>query len=802
MMTRAGLSSVRGLPSEQHARGWVTVQGKVTPTRPPRCARKQHQASLLAGMLLILVFYVPRVAVGQEANPCAGPDLLVERGRLETAEQAYIELILSGEGVQCALDGLGRIDQVKEELEEPAARPCEVANALRAAGRLDDAEAAYVEEMKNSEGRTCAARGLKRIESLRSGRGIVALDIIHFSGVNATPSLFSRWTALIIWIGILVALAAVLTLSFRLSPESWHGTLARVAVIGAGVALLTAARTDWGARQPESWAHVRVDPVKIPLQVGIPREGQVGLVQSEGGGVGAVVVRSKALDIDDVSSAGKYSGQVDLLPDRQGGTVKVDLAVRDWVLYALIAVAVGVGIGWWITHYYRQNRVEWQVRVRCDELWEGITELEAGLSSAAAGSPAARYSLLELARARLREVDGLLGKDDQASVTAANAKLDELDKNRSAFADLVRAVPAVLRAVAELQAQVEASAPPVGPVLFPGEIASLVRANEVLAGRSFSAEGSGPGEVALAATAAVDASLWLGAVTGALGIVRGYLASAWVKRLTADKSMWSDAELLELDTSIDSLAKARRDVLRAGKDGVATALTSAATAWETYLALVWKAEKQAPVPEEQVATGVAVLGMQAGSVDRAAARDVTVGTPAARLLGRDVDAPLSGSYTVSEGDLVAIAVEVRVPDAGGGGRSVTVHWGFDDGTRTVGQRLEPGASETVVAKRAFDREGPHRAFLIVNSVERASLTLDVRGAARLARGRAAFRIAESRATLVSGALAVASGVLVLYFASTTWGSGADYLKAVLWGSTVSEGLKLAGSLAARTWLTP
>ena len=48
-------------------------------------------------------------------------------------------------------------------------------------------------------------------------------------------------------------------------------------------------------------------------------------------------------------------------------------------------------------------------------------------------------------------------------------------------------------------------------------------------------------------------------------------------------------------------------------------------------------------------------------------------------------------------------------------------------------------------------------------------------------------------------IAVGSGLLALYFTNPVWGSPADYLKALLWGSTVSEGLKYVNILLHRVW---
>jgi hypothetical protein len=66
--------------------------------------------------------------------------------------------------------------------------------------------------------------------------------------------------------------------------------------------------------------------------------------------------------------------------------------------------------------------------------------------------------------------------------------------------------------------------------------------------------------------------------------------------------------------------------------------------------------------------------------------------------------------------------------------------------------------------------------------------------------RRRFAMTDRQMTLASGMLAVFSGLLTLYVTSGTWGAPGDYLKAFLWGSVVSEGVKFAAALAARTGL--
>jgi ABC-type cobalamin/Fe3+-siderophores transport system ATPase subunit len=53
-------------------------------------------------------------------------------------------------------------------------------------------------------------------------------------------------------------------------------------------------------------------------------------------------------------------------------------------------------------------------------------------------------------------------------------------------------------------------------------------------------------------------------------------------------------------------------------------------------------------------------------------------------------------------------------------------------------------------------------------------------------------------TIVSGLIAVVSGLVVLYSVTPSWGTPSDYLKALLWGGGVSEGIKVVTALVAKS----
>jgi hypothetical protein len=60
-----------------------------------------------------------------------------------------------------------------------------------------------------------------------------------------------------------------------------------------------------------------------------------------------------------------------------------------------------------------------------------------------------------------------------------------------------------------------------------------------------------------------------------------------------------------------------------------------------------------------------------------------------------------------------------------------------------------------------------------------------------------LELTDRQMTMLSGSLAVLSGLLTLYVTSPSWGAPGDYLKAFLWGSVLSEGIKFVTALVGR-----
>jgi hypothetical protein len=106
---------------------------------------------------------------------------------------------------------------------------------------------------------------------------------------------------------------------------------------------------------------------------------------------------------------------------------------------------------------------------------------------------------------------------------------------------------------------------------------------------------------------------------------------------------------------------------------------------------------------------------------------------------------------------------------------------LSDGTRSPG--MAPPAAEAVQRPQA---------------VPRVRRNIGLRQSISRLRRRQRFPLIDRGMTLATGLLAVFSGLLALYSASPTWGTPADYLKAFLWGSVVSEGVKAVTALVGKT----
>jgi hypothetical protein len=94
----------------------------------------------------------------------------------------------------------------------------------------------------------------------------------------------------------------------------------------------------------------------------------VGQVAGEDGIVGLVWQEETRLAVWGLQRAGRYSGKVDLQPGVPGGEMKLNVLVRDFPLYALIALAAGLGIAYWLENKVKIERPQLRLKKKLDEL--------------------------------------------------------------------------------------------------------------------------------------------------------------------------------------------------------------------------------------------------------------------------------------------------------------------------------------------------------------------------------------------------------------------------------------------------
>lgn len=129
--------------------------------------RRRLDWILGAGLLCALALVPSQVAAQQKSgvayrreapSHCRRGDALFALGRVEDAEAAYEEEMKSEATVECARDGLAKIG---------SERPCAAAKALWRNGGKEEAHGAYVESLTQKPMRDCAAAGVEK--SAKSG---------------------------------------------------------------------------------------------------------------------------------------------------------------------------------------------------------------------------------------------------------------------------------------------------------------------------------------------------------------------------------------------------------------------------------------------------------------------------------------------------------------------------------------------------------------------------------------------------------------------------------------------------------
>jgi hypothetical protein len=498
------------------------------------------------------------------------------------------------------------------------------------------------------------------------------LESIGLQGTNYLPSLLSfGWPAL-----ALSLIAIVLVIAF------WRGYLQNRVVHIVGSIVLITVSLILGAIADHTLDSRKLSLIKIrrvPLTIG--KDINAGVISPEGF-VGRIEANGTELSVKDLSRAGTYDGQLKLGPEKDARTVKVSAKISDWWPYALLAIILGVYLGYRVTRYFNQQRGEDALRLRSAQLLQKIVDDEARFQSAHKGLPFATYNILDLAEEWLRLVDRDIAQHD---VAGGGARLDRL----ATYADLFARFRERLKRLYELQSAAWERIKH-GPFALNRNTVKVLREADKLFAEPLPGfpeedeQGTQLKKYQARAETLID---WVSMMESYYESIVGFLEDAE----SIDKSQLEPEGQKQLQTQIAALRKAAHDVLLAdSKDDLGSYYDDAQAAINTIRELVEK------------------------TTDRI------------------------------------------LPSAA---------------TRSL-------RSAKVTAESAL---------------ERISETL------QLERLLSSIRYKEWQMTIIAGLLTAGLGLYTLYLSKTVWGTTADYLYALLWGSVLSEGLKYGANIVSRIW---
>ncbi len=518
----------------------------------------------------------------------------------------------------------------------------------------------------------------------------------------------------------------------------------------------------------------------------------VGAVAAADGGLGVLVHENSELTVRGIPHAGKYEGKLDLSPaDDKKGAAKVTVNVADWWPYAFATIALGVIVGHWITQYYKQQRGASEQKVRAAQLWQQVTDAESRFQKRYFGRPMTGYSMAVLAQKWIQRTDADK-KVPAPKADDAKGHLDKLEKYTDDFAYFRQKLGVLQERQDQVRGQVQQRAFGLGRQDIEEDMEAFQKADSVLKGRSFdfppegdeNEDGAALKECSQRAEAAAR---WLDELGKTHLLIDRYLAHA--EAIDTTGPGWTEKLKEELQGQKKALEKLGRKALQAGKqDDVAAQNDSADTANAEVLRL------------EKEAAGVEALakGPRPFSPPYAQAPTVSVSPITCTVLAPE---PTSTSCQGDSDDLFGFSATITFPSPLAS--EYKAQWDFGDGSASEPWSIPPGTTIPMPLKTSH-RFAESDTYIVAlkngagETLQTCQATVNMLPGrwTRLLQG---FRLTDTQMTFVAGVLAVASGLLALYCTNASWGSPADYLKALLWGSAASEGLKYVSNLVGRMW---
>lgn len=542
------------------------------------------------------------------------------------------------------------------------------------------------------------------------------------------------------------------------------GVLARrpVRILTAGTNLaVPEALGGRGVRTHPFGGDVSIRPVEFP-NADVPAPRVIGRL-TNGSDSAQVIQTQEHLVFEGIETTGRYQGVADLAPGLEGGDTKMEVTVRDQVMWPLVTLTTGLVFVSVLDVGRRRRRPERVLALQLQRLVDRAAAYQGrtGVSLRVTGSRLEPLVLDELKALALTEFRTAVDDETLRAWAPGGEKLGELSGHVDRFVELCERQQELSGQLVALLAQVpmarragvEAALArsAVGRALAPTAVRTLV-------GLKTEGDALEAASQFLAASSAIVERL-----VSALPGPDSARASVLLDRLVADPdqlpNIAEEAQQLRLPPPVAAGVANRAEPLRPeaarspGKDSVGTR-----------------------TPQSETAPAA---GKKLGSSLRVAI--IAVAAAALALGVAILSAIQAPSYIV---DAVV---------AGGGG----------DGSETG---VLPAPTEADLAPVGNLSDSPQLgAFLGPGAIAAALLAATVgiawlalrqrptghsheRSAVELERE---LRRSDRTLSLLSGVLVVLSGLVTLYVPNASFGTAGDYLSALLWGTTLSAGIELA-----------
>jgi hypothetical protein len=612
----------------------------------------------------------------------------------------------------------------------------------------------------------------------------VAAYVLDTFGTNPSSGALRLVQYGLLLVGAVVVLVGLAASVGRLSPV----------LVGVGAAVLIAAavvETSHERLEGRPAAHL-IASKSLPVA---PNQstGTVGVVLTKDGDIAELNATGTELSAHGLDRAGAYAGKVDLSRGVEGGDATATVNVRDWWPWALMTIALGVGLGYLLRRYFEKSRPRLLAERDANREWQRISDADSHWQYTAAGRAYATYTWIPLAQAWRAEIDRLL---DEEKAEDASKQIEALRTHAQAFEHLrseLIALDAAAAKLGELWSQHRFG------ITGREQVDPLRLADELLAG---GATFGSSADVPKATDNLKERRDEIAKQTELSAEARRILADVVAHNDLAHRLKEGRRDKQKLETIITELAKVARQVLHVKE------LAHVVEAEKALEVQGDELEKIANAPEDGTPIAEELLeSLPAGRVvDVSGLRTfrlmrnlkIPEPTPATEIVCLRYST--TASATACRGDLDDLfELTARISGAGET-TSCRVEWDFGNGSERLSQivALTNGAGEAI-ARHQFATGGRRLVRLRLKGKEISSQQIELSEAGLAARSRARFAVRDREMTLLAGLIAVGSGMLVLYFPEVAWGQPKDYLQALLWGAVVAEGVKLAGALASRAW---